>query len=295
MSKPPTVGQGLPFTANAIVSFLQKEVHALYGATLPVDRIEFFGVESGYFLLPMQMAAERGTDGATLFHLAVCAGYGHAFHRLVDWHVDELAMTSDDALLLAPLAEQYEERLARLAGPALPTLNMYRQDYYRRFIAARERERERGRSGHIFSSQDILALGDKSGPLMVLFDLADVVSKDGPSINRQQFYSSLQLLAVGLQLEDDVHDYADDFASANITYPIAKAAELAGVSPVAEDLTVDDIGGLIRRLEVDTHCHHLAANAFRESADLAVEAGWKPFADIASSCAVRATELSRSD
>ncbi|WP_433679787.1 hypothetical protein [Nocardia sp. CA-119907] len=262
---------------------------------MPTSRIELFGVESGYFLLPMQMAAERGVGEATLFDMAVCAGYGHAFHRLVDWHVDELAMTSDDALLLAPLAERYEERLARLAGPALRTLNGYRQDYYRRFVAARERERERARSGHVFGSDDILALGDKSGPLMVLFDLADVLSPDGPTFNRQEFYCSLQLLAVGLQLEDDVHDYAEDFASANITYPIAKAAELAGVSPTAPDLTVEDMGGLIRLLEVDAHCHQLAATAFRESAELAVGAGWKPFADIASSCAARAAELSRSD
>lgn len=270
---------------------MAQEVTSLYGESLQVERIELFGVESGYFLLPMHMAADRGASDEVLFDMAICAGYGHAFHRLVDWHVDELAMTSNDALLLAPLAELYEHKLAALAGSALPELNRLRQEYYRGFVAARQRELRRTQNGHIYTSDDLLALGDKSGPLMVLFDLADSITPSAERIDRTKFFGSLRFLAIGLQLEDDVHDYLDDFHSANITYPIAKAIQLAGISHTEPGLSGEDVGGLIRRLQVDTHCHKLAAQAFENAENLAATAGWEPFADVARACAARASEM----
>jgi hypothetical protein len=288
----PADAEQLAFGWQDILDQARREVSRGYGSALRTERVEVFGATSGFFMLPIHLAAARGTPEPVLFDLALCAAYGHAFHRLVDWQVDEAALTPSDALLLAPIAELYEAKLRQLAGDRLDYVNKRRRQYYRLFVAAHALEVQRAGCLRHFSSEELVALGDKSGPVMILFDLVDLVAPGGSQIDPTGLRESLRFLAVGLQLEDDLHDYADDFRAGNFTYPITTALVLAGLTMAdCRSISTNELGGLLRSLQVDRHCHQLAASAFLGGATLAQHAGWQLLHDVAERCAATSRSL----
>ena len=283
----------LPFTWEEILEYVKGEVNRLYDAQLPVDRIGLFGAQSGFFMLPTRLAAAGNAPPALVFDLAVCSAYGHAYHRLIDWQIDEQALSPSDALLLVPLSELYETSLRSLAGEEFAELNARRRGYYTRFLASHELDGTHIGKIKSFDGSDLLALGDKSAPVMVLFDLANAVCPDGIAVDRDLLDSCLRFLTIGLQIEDDLQDYASDFETKNFTYPITTALLLSGTHEIIDTLTAADVGGLIRELEIDYHCHRVAAAAFTHAEKLATAAGSQLLADAANKCATVSTDATK--
>lgn len=283
----------LPFTWEEVLGHVKAQVSSLYSAQLPVDKIGLFGAQSGFFMLPMRLAAAGNAPPPLVFDLAVCSAYGHAYHRLIDWQVDELALSPCDALLLAPLSELYETSLRDLAGAEFAELNVRRRGYYARFLASHELDGTHIGRIKSFSSSDLLALGDKSAPVMVLFDLANSVCCGRIAVDPDLLDSCLRFLTIGLQVEDDLQDYASDFEAKNFTYPITTALVLSDTHKIVDSLAAADVGGLIRELEIDYHCHRVAAAAFTHAEKLATAAGSPLLADAANRCATVSTDATK--
>lgn len=194
-----------------------------------------FGVESGYFHIPIAQAIDWGVDDEEwLRQAAITFGVGHLYYAVHDTLVDSGHVASDVAVLMDVAHTLYLCRLADLGVDRAEILTMQRRttDVYGRALL-----RERRHRGLLaaFTSDEVMRLGEKAAPGAMT--LLTVARKAGRDVVLDRLIAAQTWLCTAFQLHDDLEDIHDDWADTNWTFPITLGLQAIGAN---ECLTASD-------------------------------------------------------
>ncbi|MFF4248740.1 hypothetical protein ACFYY2_30315 [Streptomyces sp. NPDC001822] len=181
-----------------------------------------FGLESGFFYLPLAQAMDWGErDEGWLLDVATVFGLGHLYYVLHDQLVDRGGLPPRHAVLMDTALGLYLDRGARLGTGSGHFLAAHTAcaatyaDALLRDITHSERP------GEDYTADDVFRLGDKAAPGILA--LLVVALRCHRPAHLDDLSRSVTELCSGLQLLDDLQDLREDWDQHNVTFPVSLA------------------------------------------------------------------------
>lgn len=238
-----------------------------YLARIP---LKVFGLDSGFYHLAAAQALEWGLPSdAWLEQLSVAAAFGSVHFATQDMAID--ASDSTPELLL--FSDVTQSLYTRAIVSLCPTdvLLPYCDRYFDQYAAAVIRERRHQRWIAGYETSEVFALGDKAAPLNLAFPiLINRTRRPWPLL--QAIEQSLRMLCVGLQLHDDIADFAEDLRNGYVSYPATVTLlDCLKLTPgeLPADLDAEEAEGQLYTSGVAEAIYGIARKAFERSAVLA--------------------------
>jgi hypothetical protein len=183
--------------------------------------MEVFGLQAGFFYLPIAIAREWGYDGVWCGQLGVALATGHAHFALQDTLVDNGALPPLMALQGDVFLLMYLDRITELAGETVDVRTLH-QRYYSDYCAALASELARRKCLIPFDSEDVRNLGAKAAPGNVILHI--VAEHAGRAQTADRLVTSMKFLCTAFQLQDDLGDLEEDLEAGIMTVPSTLAA-----------------------------------------------------------------------
>jgi hypothetical protein len=184
-------------------------------------KMEVFGLQAGFFYLPIAVAREWSAGDEWCERLGVALAVGHAHFALQDTLVDVgslpplLALQSDVFLLT------YLDLISDLSANGADVRALH-DHFYSDYCAALAAEFERRRCVVPFEAADVRGLGNKAAPGNVVLHLVAGRTEHGDAA--ESLVRSVMLLCTAFQLQDDLGDLEEDLESGIMTFPSTLAA-----------------------------------------------------------------------
>ncbi|MFA7763490.1 hypothetical protein [Streptomyces sp. NRRL S-448] len=186
-----------------------------------------FGLDSGFFYMPLAQAMEWGeTDGSWLEEVATVFGLGHLYYVLHDQLVDRGRLSPRQAVLMDTALGLYMTCGARLGTGSAHFLLSHGAgsaayaEALLRDIAHNEQPE------HGYSADDVFRLGEKAAPGLLALVVAASRCRRTASIT--DLSRAVTDLCSGLQLLDDLQDLREDWHHHNVTFPASLAIGALG-------------------------------------------------------------------
>lgn len=275
---------------------LQSSVRSALRRTAPalgdfVDGLppKMFGVESGFFHLPIAQAIGWGLPADDWLHeLGVAVGLGSVHYAAQD-HAIDTGHARAEPILLAEIAQTLYARSLGSLWPD-PRCAEYHDLYVARYAEAVVGEQRHRRFVVPYTGAEIYQLADKAAPLTMGFPLL-IARARRDWARLPEIELALRLLCVGLQVLDDIADLMEDLNSGYVSLP-ATMTLLGGMGvepgPLPSGLDFESVEGRMYGDGVASALYRLAANALERSAEVADEAGTAAIAGLARFWLVRA-------
>jgi hypothetical protein len=192
-------------------------ISGLAGESLQQRSLMPFGLEAGYFHLPLDQALEwRIEPDDWLWRLGAAMVIGHWHFALHNELVDEGRLSPGEAVaadvcLLALISE------LRALSSEVDYAQHY-LGYYARYSVAIQSDLARRHRLERYSANEIRQLGAKATTTLVGMEI--VADRAGLSDFAPSIVEATSYLCAAIQLHDDLADAEEDFAAGILTYPI---------------------------------------------------------------------------
>lgn len=217
-----------------------------------------FGVQSGFFYLPVAQAVAWGEpDIEWLLRMAVTFGLGHLYYVLHDRVVDTGHLPARLAVLMDAALVRFIGTGTRLGVGEREFLDTHQQAAGA-YARALQRDITHRESRRPYTASDVFLLGEKAAPAVL--SMLVVTTRCHRHAQMPALSSALTWMCSALQLLDDLGDLRDDFEQGNITFPIMlgvgaldqSGRGLADVEAVLDALYLS--GGGTAALRLARHC-----------------------------------------
>jgi len=246
------------------------------------DPVRLYGVDSGFFYLPLAMALFFGDDQPeSLLELATTIAVGHGHFAIMDQVLDARTVS----LPLIPAAQImlscYLSRMDRSYGAVFDVRAAHDASYLPYAEAALTEHSQRGTLRSQLDA-DLSQLGAKSAPACM--PLRAILTRAGEEDRCDAVESAFLSFADALQLLDDLADLRPDFTDQLSSIPLNlllfHAMDLR-VWPERGEITSADLHALASLSGVDRSCLTIASGILVEAEEKARVAGALPLQQAA--------------
>jgi hypothetical protein len=243
---------------------------------------KMFGVESGFFHLPIAQALDWSLPvDDWLRELGVATALGSVHYAAQD-HAIDTGHAGAEPMLLAEVAQTLYARSLRSLWPD-PRCEEYHDQYVARYAEAVVQEQRHRRFVVSFTGAEVYQLADKAAPLTMGFPL--LIARGRRDWTRlSEIELALRLLCVGLQVLDDIADLMEDLSSGYVSLPATMTllVSMGGEpGPLRSGLDLESVEGRMYGGGVASALYGLAANALERGAAVADDAGAAAIAGLA--------------
>ncbi|MDX3854751.1 hypothetical protein [Streptomyces sp. AK02-01A] len=179
-----------------------------------------FGVESGFFYMPIAQALEWGErDREWLDRVATVFGLGHLYYVLHDRLVDVGALSPRSAVLMDTALACYLRTGSEL-GTGADAFVRAHQAEASVYAGALLRDIVHNERPELpYAAEEVFRLGEKAAPGNLA--LLVVATRCRRADQVPGLSSAVTVMCSALQLLDDLQDLRDDWAEHNVTFPVS--------------------------------------------------------------------------
>ncbi|NUK49972.1 hypothetical protein HRW14_06620 [Streptomyces lunaelactis] len=203
-----------------------------------------FGLDSGFFYMPIAQAMEWGEKHADwLEEVAATFGLGHLYYVLHDQLVDRGRLAPRQAVLMDTALALYLRCGAQLGTGSEHFLLCHGTGtaVYAEALLRDIAHNEQPEQG--YRADDVFRLGEKAAPGILA--LVVVAKRCRRTTDTTDLSRAVIDLCSGLQLLDDLQDLREDWSHGNVTFPASLGIKALGPadasSPIFDSCTADDV------------------------------------------------------